>query len=75
MNQDQPEQPVRKSASTNEPSQRYLDWACIRPALVKRVSENPDHPVVLGEMWPEELGSSSVSLVRGPYEEDQLFVV
>ena len=75
MNQDQPEQPVRKSASANEPSQRYLDWACVRPALVKRVSENPDHPVVLGEMWPEELRPSTISLVCGPYEEHELLVV
>ena len=60
---------------TARASRRFLDWACFRPAFVKCVGEDPYHPVVLGEVWSEELGASTVSLVRGPYEEHELFIV
>ncbi len=54
---------------TEELSKHILDWACVGPALVKRVGEDPYHPVVLGKVWPEEFGPSTVSLVCGPNEE------
>src|SRR5712664_3198908 len=53
----------------------FLNWACIRPALIKRVGEDPYHPIVLCEMWSEELGPSATSLVCGPYEEHELLIV
>jgi hypothetical protein len=50
-----------------EPGPRVLDWTGVGPALVERVGEDPYHSVILGKMWPEELGPSAISLVRSPY--------
>ncbi len=65
----------RKKGPTARASRRFLDWACVRPAFVKGVGKDSYHPIVLGEMRPEELRASTVSLVCGPYEEHELFIV
>jgi len=76
MNHDSdPDSSCRNVHPTARESRSFLDWARVGPAFVKRVSEDTYHSVVLSEMRPEELGASTVSLICGPYEEHEFFIV